>query len=79
MTRSLSQIIDLLGGWHAVAKEFGFGQSAISNWKARGVPPGRWLALERFAAKQRPRIEPPITAEEIEAASAKTNAEKAAA
>lgn len=62
-----------------MADEIGCTQPAISNWKRRGVPPGRWLALERFAAKQKPRIEPPITAEEIEAASAKIAAEKAAA
>jgi hypothetical protein len=74
MQRSLPQIIEFLGGWQVVADEFGCGQSAISNWKARGVPSAKWLAVARFAATRDPPIKPPITAEEIEAASIAQNA-----
>lgn len=68
MTRSVAEIITLLGGWEPVADEIGCTQSAISNWKIRGIPPARWLTLVRFAASRKPKVIPPLTIEEIEAA-----------
>ncbi len=41
----LNTILDNLGGEASVAKSLGCGMSAISNWKARGIPKGRKLDL----------------------------------
>lgn len=67
MERTLDQLLDLLGGDATVAKDLGCGQPAISNWKARGVPKGRWVDLVMLGAAKR--IDPPITLEEVQNAS----------
>lgn len=67
MERSLDEILDLLGGDASVARAIGCGQPAISNWKARGVPKGRWVDLVMLGAEKK--IEPPVTLEEVRKAS----------
>jgi len=67
MTRSLDKILEDLGGEAPVAEKLGCGQSAISNWKARGVPKGRWVDLVMLGAQQG--VEPAITLDEVRAAS----------
>jgi len=68
MTRSLDKILEDLGGEAPVADKLGCGQSAVSNWKKRGVPKGRWVDLVMLGAQQQ--VEPAITLEEVRAASA---------
>jgi transposase len=53
---TLNQIIEALGGEAEVAKALGCGLSAISNWKARGLPPGRQTQLLMLAKKRRVRL-----------------------
>jgi hypothetical protein len=67
MTRSLDQIIDDLGGEGAVAERLGCGRSAISNWKVRGLPKGRWIDLVDMAAGMNLTV--PITLEDVRRAS----------
>jgi hypothetical protein len=67
MSRSLSKILDELGGESAVAGLLGCGPSSVSNWKARGVPKGRWVDLVMLGAEKN--IKPPVTLEEVRAAS----------
>lgn len=67
MTRSLDKILEDLGGEAPVAEDLGCGQSAISNWKTRGVPKGRWVDLVMLGAQKK--IEPAITLAEVRAAS----------
>lgn len=68
MTRTLDKILEALGGEAPVAEKLGCGQSAISNWKSRGVPKGRWVDLVMLGAHQQ--VEPPITLDEVRQASA---------
>lgn len=49
----LDLIIDKLGGEASVARELRCGVSAISNWKARGIPPGRRFDLLALAERKR--------------------------
>lgn len=49
---SLETILDALGGDASVARELGCGVSAISNWKARGIPPGRKFDLLALAERK---------------------------
>jgi hypothetical protein len=49
---TLDQIIEALGGQAAVAEALGCGVSTISNWKARGLPPGRHTDLLLLAKKR---------------------------
>lgn len=67
MARTLDNILDLLGGDAAVALSLGCGQPAISNWKSRGVPKGRWVDLVMLGAERK--IEPPITLQQVREAS----------
>lgn len=46
---TLDQILDSLGGETAVAGLLRCGPSAITNWKNRGVPRGRWVDLVDIA------------------------------
>ena len=66
----LDTILDRLGGSDAVAKSLRCGQSAISNWKARGIPPGRKFDLLAMAE----RMEVALSIAEIEAANASISA-----
>lgn len=68
MTRTLDKILDALGGESAVAKSLAVFPSSVSNWKQRGVPKGRWVDLVMLGARQD--IDPPITLDEVRAASA---------
>lgn len=68
MTRSLDKILEDLGGEAPVADKLGCGQSAVSNWKKRGVPKGRWVDLVMLGEQQK--VLPVITLDEIRAASA---------
>lgn len=61
---SLEHILSTLGGDTSVAKDLGCGVSAISNWKARGIPPGRKFDLLALAERKSIRL----TIAEIEAA-----------
>lgn len=67
MTRSLDDILELLGGDLRVAEQLGCGQSAVSNWKARGLPKGRWVDL--IVLGERKGVTPPITLEEMRSVS----------
>jgi len=66
MNRPLNAILDDLGGDAAVAAYLRVGQPAISNWKARGVPKGRWVDLIGMAGT----LGKELTIEEVRAASA---------
>lgn len=66
MTRTLDDIIDDLGGEIYVATECDCGVAAISNWKRRGLPRGRWIDLIKLAG----RVGKVLTLDEIEAADA---------
>ena len=61
---SLDNILERLGGDGAVAEDLGCVISAISNWKTRGLPPGRRFDL--LALAERKGV--PLTIAEIEAA-----------
>ena len=63
---TLDTILDELGGDATVAKTLGCGVSAISNWKARGIPRGRKFDL--LALAERNGIV--LTIADVEAASA---------
>lgn len=63
---SLENILNILGGDTSVAKDLGCGVSAISNWKTRGIPPGRKFDLLALAEKK----EVKLTIFEIETANA---------
>lgn len=52
MTRTASQIIDLLGGTVAVAEGIGSPPSTVSSWKINGIPAWRHGAIEAFAARK---------------------------
>jgi hypothetical protein len=47
----LDTIIETLGGEAAVARSLGCGVSAISNWKARGIPGRRKFDLLKLAKR----------------------------
>lgn len=64
---TLDEILLILGGDGAVAAHLGCGQPAISNWKARGVPPRRQLDLVDLS--RRMNVHDVITLEEVRAAS----------
>lgn len=63
MTRSLNELIEELGGEGAVADRLGCGRSAISNWKIRGVPKGRWVDLVDMGAEKS--LAQPITLNDV--------------
>lgn len=42
-------IIDALGGTAKVAEALGIKDNTVSGWRDRGIPPGRWPGLVRFA------------------------------
>jgi len=70
--RSLDEILDILGGESAVAAMLGCGPSSVSNWKARGLPKGRWVDLVTLGAERG--VRPPITLEEVRQAAASIDA-----
>lgn len=45
----LDDILERLGGEKEVAAFMGCTAPAISNWKARGIPKGRWVDLVKMA------------------------------
>lgn len=49
---SLDEIIEVLGGDAAVARLCGCAQSAVSQWRSRGLPPRRCIELARLARSQ---------------------------
>lgn len=63
---TLDKIIKGLGGNAAVAAWCGVAVAAVSNWKTRGLPPGRQLDLFRMAKAKRN----PLTLEQLAAADA---------
>lgn len=63
MTRTLDDILDALGGDANVAEQLGCGQSAVSNWKTRGLPKGRWVDLVVLGEKRK--VDPPITLDNV--------------
>jgi DNA-binding transcriptional regulator YdaS (Cro superfamily) len=67
MTRSLDEILNVLGGESAVANLLRCGPPSVSNWKARGLPKGRWVDLVMLGAEKG--IRPPITLDEVRQAS----------
>ena len=67
INRSLDEILDVLGGESAVASQLGCGPSSVSNWKARGIPKGRWVDLVTLGVEKG--IRPPITLDEVRRAS----------
>lgn len=67
MSRSLDDILHQLGGERPVAEFIGCGQPAISNWKSRGVPRGRWIDLIDMAQS----LGVPLSIDEIRVASEK--------
>lgn len=60
----LDDILDRLGGEQQVASFMGCGQSAVSNWKVRGIPKARWVDLLILAREQ----DVPLQLDDIEAA-----------
>lgn len=48
---TLDQILENLGGETAVARSLGCLPSAVSNWKARGIPKARWVDLVELSAE----------------------------
>jgi hypothetical protein len=54
------EVIDALGGNSVIAKAIGVGRSAISMWRATGIPTARCLVLAQLA---RDRGVPGVTAE----------------
>jgi DNA-binding transcriptional regulator YdaS (Cro superfamily) len=68
MSRSLDQLISALGGETAVADKLGVGPSAVSNWKARGLPKSRWVDLVMLGREVG--VRPVITLDEVRQAAA---------
>lgn len=68
MARTLDDILDLLGGDLAVARFARCSPAAVSNWKARGIPPARRIML--FQRARALGIQPPVTLEELQELSA---------
>lgn len=68
MSRSLDQLISALGGETAVADLLGVGPSAVSNWKARGLPKARWVDFVILGREVG--VRPIITLDEIRLAAA---------
>lgn len=62
--RTADQIIEALGGTGSVAKKLNVSLPAVSNWRARGLPPGRGLDIAELARELRS----DVTVEEIRAA-----------
>jgi hypothetical protein len=48
---TIDTILESLGGEAAVARSLQLGVSAISNWKVRGIPPGRKYDLLALAER----------------------------
>jgi hypothetical protein len=48
---TLDQVITLLGGEEAVRRACKCGGSAVSNWRSRGLPPGRKYELLLLAKR----------------------------
>lgn len=44
-----ASIIARAGGVSAVAKALGLDHSSVSKWQARGLPPGRVVAMHRLS------------------------------
>jgi Putative antitoxin of bacterial toxin-antitoxin system, YdaS/YdaT len=49
---TLNELVDLLGGDVVVAALCRCSQSAVSNWRQRGVPPRRAIQLALLAERQ---------------------------
>lgn len=46
MREPIQRAIDAAGGVSALARRIGVSPQVVANWRARGVPPGRVLAIE---------------------------------
>jgi hypothetical protein len=68
MARSLDELLQALGGETAVADMLGVGPSAVSNWKARGLPKARWVDFVILGREVG--VRPIITLDEIRLAAA---------
>ena len=62
-SRSLDEILAALGGEGRVATLLGCGPSSVSNWKARGLPKGRWVDLVTLGRQLG--VRPLITLDEV--------------
>lgn len=49
---SVEKLIEDLGGTGAVAAGIGAELNTVSNWRTRGIPAGRWLAIVALAKKR---------------------------
>ena len=67
-SRSLDEILVALGGESRVATLLGCGPSSVSNWKARGLPKGRWVDLVTLGRQLG--VRPLISLEEVRQAAA---------
>lgn len=46
-----AEIIEALGDTAEVSAATGMSVQAVSNWKLRGIPPGRWLDIHQLAQR----------------------------
>lgn len=54
------QVIEALGGTTAAAEWAGMGPSGISNWLARGIPPGWHYRIDRYLATKGYTVAPEV-------------------
>lgn len=63
--RTVPDVVRAFGGSAEVAKWAGHGQSAISNWIARGfIPPGWHYRMSKWAAERGYEISPAVFGED---------------
>lgn len=55
---TIDQIIAALGGTKEAAEWAGVGESAVSNWLARGIPPGWHYRIDRELRQRGFHIDP---------------------
>lgn len=60
MIETATDLIDALGGTSAVAEQLGASQSAVSNWRNRGVPAWARLPLARECERRGLPVDPDL-------------------
>jgi DNA-binding transcriptional regulator YdaS (Cro superfamily) len=50
--KTVDDVIDALGGTHAAAQLFSVTEAAVSNWRVRGLPPRRFLTIQKVLASR---------------------------
>lgn len=50
--KTVDDVIDALGGTQATAQLFRVTEAAVSNWRARGLPPRRFLTFKHVLASR---------------------------